>query len=71
MDKTDRLYFLYDARAMADAGTDDAIEIIGGGDTIEQAHREAKEYGVDCAIYSYRIFENELVDERWEQDYYA
>lgn len=73
MSETKRVFFNYDARAMADAGTDDALVLVCGGDTLEDAIKEAKLQGLDCAIYSYAYKEGdkELFDEQWEQDYYA
>ena len=66
--KEKRVYVLYDGRACS-GDTDDASVILA-----VESHREAKacrgEYG-DMACYSYREENSELVDERFEWNYFG
>lgn len=64
-----RSWILYDGRAMADQGTDDAMVLVAC-DSEKEASDYKGDFG-DMACYSYDLTsKNELVRERWEWDYY-
>lgn len=63
-----RLWILYDGRACASAGTDDASVLVAC-DSEEEAEGFKADYG-QSACYSYAITDNEITDEKWEWDYH-
>jgi hypothetical protein len=64
-----RLYILYDGRACADNGTEDASVLVACGSNGE-AKSYCGEFG-QMACYSYREDNGTMVDERWEWDYHG
>ena len=64
------IYLLYDSRAMGDQGTDDAM-VLCCANTDREAKEDARMFGYDLAIYKYDVKGNELINERWHDDFYA
>ena len=63
-----RSYILYDSRACGVQGTEDACVLVSC-ESDEEAQSHKGDFG-SMACYSYEIKGNELVDERWEWDYW-
>lgn len=72
-----RDYIIYDGRACrsnnSPADTDDCT-VLCYAYSLEEARDAAKNFGFQCAIYSYAVnpkkgCDGELTDERWEEDY--
>lgn len=64
-----RLYILYDSRACGDQGTSEASVLV-----VCESNKEAKNYKGQwgaMACYSYESKDGELLDERWEWDFYG
>lgn len=67
-----RAYILYDGRAQANQGTEDAVILVACSSN-KEARSYAGEYG-DMACYSYREHGDweegdTLIDEQWEWDW--
>lgn len=78
MNFKDRYYIIYDGRACmsCDYPDTDRASILCCAETLEEARDDAKNFGFQCAIYSYKRnpspkkdVDEELTDERWEEDY--
>lgn len=64
-----RQWILYDGRAVAGRGTDDA-QVLVCCDSDREARSYAGDFGSEMACYSYRIVGDQLVDERHEWDWF-
>lgn len=58
-----RKYIIYDGRAIH--GTEEAC-VFDTADSMKEAKEASRLHG-SCCIYSYRLKNNELVDERFEE----
>lgn len=68
-----RLYLLYDDRAIAYRGTPEETDkplVIVTAQSDREARQDAISQDVPCACYSYRTGGDVLEDERWEWDYW-
>ncbi len=63
-----RKYLIYESRACCNNGTDDAT-LICTADDEDEARREARSLGYECAVYSCGTHGHLLTEERWEFDY--
>lgn len=68
-----RLYMLYDGRAIAYRGTGketDKALVIVTADSDKEARQDAVSQDVECACYSYRTGGEFREDAQWEWDYW-
>jgi len=60
----EKMYVIYDARAAAAVGTDDA-QVYCTASTLEEAKRDVRSMFPDGEIYEYDVVNNEAINKRW------